>query len=199
MTEKLDPFGPSLESLSGIKHQLLRAGIPEHEIPHDWLPTIIAATNKWLTTTEDGLRLLSRLFCFDLKYAEDDKDYLLVNNANGQTISLENKQVAFFSGALVNGRPVAIADPRRKGPIPPVELEISETTKTRCDDCGIVSHCIKEILEPFSDSLRDLCNNCRTYHEHPKVNELGSYDACRKCSSRVCRHHPASNRKYSAG
>lgn len=199
MTEKLDHFDPTLEMILGIKRQLLQAGIPEEEIPYDWLRSMIAATCKWFITTQDGLEHFSRLFCFDLKAADDDKDYLLVDNINRTTIALENKQVTFFEGVMVDGRPVAIADTTREGPIPALELEFSDSSKNQCEDCGIVSHCLKEIRVPFTEKLMALCNYCLTYHVHPRVSEQGGTRICQECTVTSCRHHPASTRRRTTG
>lgn len=183
----------------GIRRQLLRAGIPDEDIPYDWLRSIVAATCKWFVTTNDGLEYFSRLFCFDLKIAENDKDYFLVDNINRTTIPLKNNQVTFFEGVLIDGHPLPRADSTREGPIPPLELEFSDSTKNQCEDCGIVSHCLKEIREPFTDSLMSLCNYCVTYHEHPKVKDQGGCEICQECSVTVCRHHPVSTRRRTTG
>lgn len=174
----------------GVRHQLLRAGIHEDDIPGVWLPAIIAAMEKWLITTEDGLKYISKLFDFKIKPAESDKDYILIDKINNTSISLKNTQVWFFEGVMVNGSPVALADPDKPS-MYPLELEILETTKNKCDSCGIVAHCLREILEPLTDSLVSLCNYCISFHEHPRVNDHGSWTVCEECTVQKCRNHPA--------
>lgn len=186
MTEKLDPFAPSSESLNGTKQQLLKAGILEEEIPQDWLTAILAAHDKWLLTTENGLKQFSRFFCFNLKGGDDDTDYFVVNNATNVTTNVKTSDVWFFNGVVVRGIPMHVADSRRQGAIPPLELEISEKTKNQCEGCGIFAHCIKDVSDPYTERIETLCNHCITLHEHPKVNDLGGSKVCELCNSQKC-------------
>lgn len=179
----------------GIRHQLLRAGIHEDDIPSDWLPAIIAATEKWLTTTHDGLKYVSHLFGFEIKPAEEDKDYLLVDNVNYNSIPLKTSQVHFFNGCLVDGIPIPLMDPTKTNPLPPYELEISESPKNRCDNCGIFAHCTKDIVEPVNEKTLSLCNYCITFHEHPRVNDYGGWKKCEQCDALKCRNHPQPQRR----
>jgi len=179
----------------GVRHQLLQAGIHEDDIPNDWLPAVIAATEKWLITTPNGLNYIAGLFGFNLKPGEEDKDYLLVDNVNFNTIQLKTSQVCFFEGAMVDGVPVPLVDPEKNNPIPPLELEISESTKNKCDNCGIVAHCNKEILEPITQQIVSLCNYCITFHEHPRVNENGGWIRCEQCTVLRCKNHPPLTRR----
>lgn len=190
MTEKLDPFAPTKERILGIKRQLLRAGIPEEAIPLDWFPAILAADEKWLATTDEGLQYVCGLLDIKTKYGDTDKVYTLVDNVSNTQSTLKNNQVVFFEGVLVSGRPVALMDPSVKQFIPPLELEISEIDKNKCDSCGIVSHCLKEVLEPFSERLEHLCNYCLTHNEHPRINSMGGFDVCQECTVYKCQHHP---------
>lgn len=199
MIEKLDQYAPTLERVLGIKRQLLRAGIPDEQIPADWLPAIIAAMEKWIVTTDDGLQYISDLLGFKMRYGDSDKDYTLIDNINQNHQTLKNTQVVFFEGAIVHGRSVPVMDPGIKEFIPPVELEISESTKNKCDSCGIVSHCLREVLEPFSEKLEQLCNYCLSHHEHPKISDLGGLRVCQDCSVDSCHHHPTKIRRSSIG
>jgi hypothetical protein len=191
MTEKLDPYAPTLERVLGIKRQLLRAGIPEEQIPMEWLSAIIAATEKWIVTTDEGLSYISELLDFKTRPGDSDKEYALIDNTTQIHHRLKNTQVTFFEGVMVNGRPVPIFDPYAQEFIPPLELDILESSKNKCDGCGIVSHCLKEILEPFSEKLEHLCNYCLTYHEHPRVNDQGGIRICQDCTVKNCQHHPS--------
>jgi len=179
----------------GIRHQLLRAGIHEDDLPSSWLPAIIAAMEKWLITTPDGLKYVAGLFNFDIKPGEEDKNYLLVDNVNYTTIPLKTSQVWFFEGALVDGIPIPLMNVEKVPPLPQLELEISESAKNKCDNCGIVSHCTKELLDPITDNLVSLCNYCVTFHEHPRVNENGGWQVCERCTTLKCKNHPVPTRK----
>ena len=176
----------------GIKRQLLRAGIPEEELPIEWIPAIITAMEKWIVTSDDGLKYISNLLGFKMRYGDSDKDYTLIDNINQDHKSLKNTQVMFFEGVIVHGRPVPIMDPHVKEFIPPIELEISESTKNKCDSCGIVSHCLKEVLEPYTEKLECLCNYCLSHHESPRVSDHGGSYICQECSVHNCHHHPES-------
>jgi len=199
MTEKLDQYAPTLERVLGIKRQLLRAGIPEDHIPSDWMPAIIAAMEKWIITTDDGLDYISSLLGFQTRQGDSDKEYTLIDNINQNHKSVKNTQVVFFDGVIVHGRPVPIMNPDLKEFIPPLELEISESTKNKCDSCGIVSHCLKEVLEPYTEKLECLCNFCLSHHENPKVSDYGGFRVCQECSVHSCHHHPSKERKRAGG
>jgi len=196
MTEKLDQHAPTIERVLGTKRQLQRAGIPDRDIDliSSWIPAILAAEEKWRITTDEGLTYLMRMLEAKIQFGESDKDYTLVDNVRQTQHSLKNKQVVFYEGVLVQGRPVAIVDPRVKNFIPPLELDISEKAKSQCDGCGIVAHCLKEVVEPFSEKIEHLCNFCLTHHEHPRINALGGSGTCEECSVRTCQQHPEHRR-----
>lgn len=145
---------------------------------------------KWLIKTEDGVKYTSRLFNFDLKQGENDKEYTLVDNESRRTYPLKNTSVWFFSGVLVDGVPTPIVDPHRNGHLPKYELEIEDSAKNKCDSCGIVSHCLKEVMDPYSEKLQSLCNYCLTYHENPRVKDFGGIENCNKCSVIKCKNKP---------
>lgn len=174
----------------GIRHQLLQAGIHEDDLPSSWLPAIIAAMEKWLITTPDGLKYVAGLFNFDIKPGEEDKNYLLIDNVNYTTIPLKTSQVWFFEGALVDGIPIPLMDGEKVHPLPQLELEISESAKNKCDNCGIFSHCTKEILDPITDKLLTLCNFCITHDGHPRIKENGNWQQCVECRKHTCGNHP---------
>ena len=179
-----------MENLIGTKRQLLKAGIVEEEFPSDrMIASIIAAHTKCSLLLEDGLKDFSRLFCFDLKAAESNKEYFVVNNITKKITDVENTDVWFFEGAIVRGVPMVISNPQREGAIPPLELEISESTKNQCDGCGILTHCLREITDPYTRRPSSLCNHCITSHEHPKVNDEGCSKRCEECSVYSCPHH----------
>ena len=190
MTEKLDPHAPTPERLSSIRHLLQRAGIPEEAIPNDWVAATLAAMEKWMLTTEDGLKYASQIFKFQIKQGEDTNEYILVDNINRCFHSLKNTQVWFYEGYLVDGVPVPLATSRDENFIPPYELEFSEMSKIKCDSCGIVSHCTKEVLDPFTDSLLQICNFCLSNYAHQRVREQGDFSKCEGCKLSQCSNHP---------
>jgi len=156
----------------------------------DWVAASAAAFLKLLLTTEAGLKLISEKFNFQITKANDTKEYSLVDNVSRKVHTLENSQVWFFEGCLVDGVPIPLAGKSTQNFIPPLELEISDLTRNKCDGCGIVSHCSKEVLDTVTDRLLSLCNFCLTYHEHPKVSEQGGYSKCEECALLRCCHHP---------
>lgn len=190
MTEKLDSFRPSLETQEAIKHLLLRAGMNEDELPayHD-REAIIAATLKWLSTTQDGLKYFSRLFCFKVKQGGDDKEYTVIDNVNHQAITVKNTDVWLFGGAIVRGRPLSIIDVSNDKP-PPYELEISKKDRESCEGCGAHTHCLLEVLDPYTENVAKLCNYCISHHEHPKVKDCGGMKTCELCNVTSCKNKP---------
>lgn len=173
-----------------MKRQLLKAGIPDEDIPYDWLRAVAAAMTKWLVTTDDGLKYVASVLGFEIKPTEDDKSFTLVDNVNRITTELKNNQVWVFEGYIVNGRVVPVLDPSKNNPMPPLELDISERTKNQCESCGILSHCLKDVLEPTTDRLTSLCNYCISFHDHPRVNDHGEWQICERCSVTRCKNHP---------
>lgn len=156
----------------------------------DWVAATAAAMEKWMRTTEEGLHYASNIFKFKLKKGEQSKEYLLVDNQIKNTFSLKSTQVWFYEGCLVDGHPIPLVKNREENFIPPIELEISDLAKNKCDGCGIVSHCTQEVLEPSADELLTMCNFCLTFHESPRVKDKGGYDRCVECDSMRCVHHP---------
>lgn len=148
-----------------------------------------------MLTTEDGLKYASQIFKFKIEQGEDTKEYILVDNVNRCVHELKNTQVWFYEGYIVDGVPVPLASSQNEKFIPPYELEFTEITRIKCEGCGIVSHCTKEVLDPIADNLLQLCNFCLTHHEHPRVSELGGYSKCQQCSQLRCSNHPQNVRK----
>lgn len=149
-----------------------------------------------MLSTEDGLKYASQIFKFQIKQGEDTNEYVLIDNINRCVHSLKNTQVWFYEGYMVDGMPVPLVNSRDENFIPPYELEFSEITRIKCESCGIVSHCTKEVLDPITDNLLQMCNFCLTYHEHPKVSEQGSFSKCESCRLLQCSNHPQNLKSY---
>lgn len=182
MTEKLDRYAPDPSVIAGVKSQLLSAGVPADAIPVEWLPGILAATAKWIQTTEDGLAYASRLLHFELRRGDDDKKYEIIDDHERRSYTVNSHDVWFYCGSIVDKRP-----------IPQSMLYVSEKDRSQCEDCGIVSHCLKSVLDPYKDKLKELCNYCIIYNGHPRVTDQGDERKCRECTVRHCQHHPHLN------
>lgn len=188
MTEKLDNYSPTMETVLGVRQQLLRAGIDIDHIPHDWMPAIIAAMTKWLTT-EEGLKYVCGLFNLKATTAKSDREYTLIDHINKVTKSVKNTQVCLLEGVVVDGKPVAVIDEATNHPIQPLELEISEIAKNTCDGCGILAHCLTEIREHRTDRLMSYCNYCLAHHEDLRVRDHGCLEVCAGCTVCSCSHY----------
>jgi len=176
--------------MAGIRQLLLRAGLPENDMPReDDRAAMIAATIKWLVTTKDGQEYHRRLFCVHGRRGDDDKDYAVIDNINNQIHTVVNTDVWLFEGALVRGVMMPVSNPSIEHGSQ-FELDINDKERKRCDGCGTSSHCIKTVTDPFDERMKDLCNYCITYHEHTKVNSDGGLKNCELCTVHGCKHHP---------
>lgn len=176
---KLDAFRPSLETLSGIRRQLVDAGIPTEQIPEDWLIAITAAMTKWISRDRHGMAFVVNALGFRWKTGDDDKIYRYIEPTTQNVYEIDPKQVHFFAGAAVRGVPTD-----------PTNVEITERITEQCDGCGISAHCLTDIRDPVSDRIERLCNNCRTLSDNPRVRDKGDPMVCEECTVRDCYHHP---------
>lgn len=176
--------------MAGTRQLLVRAGVSPEEIPSEGdRAAVIAAALKWMVTTEDGMKFFSRLFCFKARRGDDDKEYTVIDNVEMKAISVKNTDVWLFEGAFVRGRPVPLIDVQEEDP-PPYELEVTNKLLDDCEGCGMHGHCLKDVDDPITEKKTRLCNYCMTYHEHPKVNDLGGTRTCERCTVVGCKHHP---------
>lgn len=166
-----------------VRRQLVEAGIALEAIPNDWVEATIAAMQKWLTTTRDGSRHAADLLQLQVFRGQDDKNYFLVDRENVVEDKIPADDVWFLNGLVVKG---VVTDP--KG------LRISEGARAPCDGCGIISFCLKNVLDPAVGTLKSYCNFCVTSHESPKVYDQGGESICRNCTVTTCAHHPAKRR-----
>lgn len=185
MSEKLDHYKPLPEVRQGVLRQLSKAGIDPDQVPIDWLEAILAATSKWIQTTDEGVAHIASLLNFDFWKGEDEKSYSLIDDESHQIREIDPDDILFVQGILAERRPVTSG-----------QIEIDEKPKHQCDDCGIVSHCIKSIRDPSEDKLKELCNNCIMFNQSPRVNEHGDIDMCDRCSKLDCPHHPGRKTQF---
>jgi hypothetical protein len=165
--------------MSGVIRQLVNAGISYEEIPQDWTRAIAAACLKWLTSSGEGIQdNLSRL---QLAYYQGDSEKAYFVTDEYETVSNEvaSEDVMFVRGVVVGGIP-----------IPFERLSISDKDRLQCDDCGVVAHCLVDVRDPRTDKIRNLCNNCVTFHDNPRVQDRGGRDKCERCTLINCTHHP---------
>ena len=181
--EKLDEFLPCDDVLHGIKRELTRAGVPEEDIPLDWLPAISAAFGKHISTTEEGYNYISDLLNFHWQQGEINKQYTVLN-AIGQPIKEVNPGLVYiFTGVLADGKKVA-----------PSLLQITELPLFKCDGCGVRTHCVKDVINWKRDNIESLCNTCLTYSDDPKQKDEAYPGLCEECTDIMCIHNPDLNR-----
>lgn len=177
--EKLDSFIPDADAIAGIKRQLVNAGIEPEAIPIDWLVAIVAGTTKWISQTPDGMSYVVNRLGFQWTQGKDDYVYEYNDYESGNSFVIKPKQIHFFAGAAINGKPV---NPRL--------ISSSKNKMEQCDGCGITSHCIKNVRDPAKDRLQSLCNACLYQSDSPRIKEMGNSIICNECTCLDCYHHP---------
>lgn len=162
-----------------MRQQLLKAGIIPESIPNDWVVATIAAFRKWVHTTKDGAIEVTSLLQLESARGSDEMDYTVFDDVDGREYRVRAEDIVYLRGVVVNGQTIPLKN-----------LCASRKTVEKCDDCGIAAHCIKEVLDPLKDRHKSLCNQCITYHDHPRVSEQGGYNICKNCTALTCSHHP---------
>jgi hypothetical protein len=107
-----------------------------------------------------------------------DKEYILLPENGPREVPVKAEDVCYYRGITVRGYPIR-----------PEQLDVRLKTDDHCEDCGIISHCTKVVLDPQSDGLMRLCNFCITSHESPKVYDQGENDLCFNCPKLKCSHN----------
>lgn len=165
--------------MTGVIRLLVNTGIPYDSIPQEWAAVITAATIKYLTGHREGVEETFSRLHLDQYKGNSEKAYFVTNENETICHEVQAEDITFTRGVVVNGFP-----------IPFKRLSISDKDKLQCDDCGILSHCQLDVRDPGTDKIKSLCNNCVTYHENPRVKDLGGRDLCVRCTLTTCVHHP---------
>jgi len=166
--------------ITGVTRQLVKAGIPMENIPHEWVDVILAGTLKWMTTSLEGTEETLGRLKFDLYPADSTKEYVVEDPGSTTARIVSSDDIFFVRGAIASGEPISFK-----------QLAISDKDKNQCEDCGIVSHCLLDVRDPSSGRIKDLCNFCVAFHENPRVNDLATKETCRSCTVANCIHNPA--------
>lgn len=180
MHEKLDQFRPTLETAIAVRRQLANAGIDPAFVPEDWLISIVAATRKWIATTQPGAQDAVDLLGFEWSRGDPAYSYEVLSLVGGPDRQVESEDVMLIRGAVVGGEAIM-----------PVRLRISKRESKHCDGCGIISHCIQEIRKPRTDALYSFCNRCLKHHDDPVFRDHSGSDTCAVCTKTSCSHHPS--------
>lgn len=179
MTEKLDEFVPSLRMTAGVTRQLVKAGIPVDNIPHEWVDVILAGALKWMTSSLEGTEEILGRLKFELYSADSTKEYVVEDPSSTTARIVSSEDIFFARGVIASGEPISFK-----------QLSISDKDKNQCEDCGILSHCLLDVRDPSSGRIKGLCNFCVSFHESPRVNDLATKETCRACTVANCTHNP---------
>lgn len=185
MTQKLDPYRPTYEIFQDIRRQIIQSGIDPDHIDNAWVEASIAATIKWIVTTQSGAEIVTKLLGFQSKRGDGDKEYIYYPDDGPVELPIKPENISFFRGVMINGSPADLSS-----------LDVKDKDDHSCEGCGIISHCPQNVLDPYDDSLVRLCNFCILSHENPKVYDQGDSGMCGECPKAVCSHHPTGKRGY---
>lgn len=170
--------------ISGVKRQLVEAGIDPDSIPMDWLEAASAATFKWMAETADGGLFGANILELEWFRGEDEKQYRLHDHQQQVIKPVKSEDVYLLRGAIVNGKSVPFS-----------QLSSVNKESENCDCCGIISHCTKIVKDPVTERLERLCNHCMARHEHPKIRDEGDDSLCRNCTMLSCSNNPVKQRR----
>lgn len=206
--EKLSDYFPPREAISGVRQQLLTAGVRAEALPDDWIPAVLAAAAKWMRTTEDGLDFAARLFHFEIERGKDTHEYELtyyekcqgwdfclnrehcmpegssrrvrcLRQVQPKVKPVKSDKIFFLQGCIVEGSPVPISS-----------IDCQERSREVCPGCSATLHCVKELKGAYSKTITSLCNHCRSYNESPRIRSEGDPSVCDSCTAIKCIHHP---------
>jgi len=165
----------------GVRRNLVDAGVHYDDIPNEaCLAWITAATAKWLFTTSEGLAHSAEKLQLETFTGNQENDYRIHDPVTGGMQEIKPEDITYFRGAAVQGQPIPFST-----------LAFSEKVRESCDGCGIVSHCLKTVCDPYEgDKLKSLCNYCITFHDHPRVNDNGGFSICQSCAKTSCKNKP---------
>lgn len=169
--------------MSSFRRMIIDAGWPAERIDHMLMEGTVAAVCKWFLTTTQGQSYFLSQFGMNWAKGEPDKTYEYINDRGGEVVDIKYDRVLLFSGASIDGRP-----------IPPSQLQISERDRNGCADCGIISHCTKEFMDPKYNDPEvkfSLCNTCMIKSEVKAIRSRGDATICDECTVGSCPHHPS--------
>lgn len=178
-------------------------------MPEDWIEATLAATFKWLQTTEDGLACAARLFHFEFERGMDNRQYELTYYEKCQSQDfcmnpdhcmpegttrrtrclrelqpivkpVKSSDVYFYRGCILEGEPV---------PLSAVTFEEKPKEKCAGAGCGITSHCLIKVKDAYSGTIYQ-CNHCVTHSDSWQVRSEGDPSKCETCNVLKCTHHP---------
>lgn len=166
--------------MAGVRRILSERGVP-HEAVHDqWLATLLAATQMWLTSTPEGTTHLVNYLELDWTRGDSTKDHYVVDGEERVVDQILPHDVVHVTGLLVSGQ---FTDPR--------SLRISAKTSNPCDSCSIIGPCLQNVADPCNQRPQSLCNHCLTHSEHPRLRDQGDQSVCAMCTVTSCEHNPA--------
>lgn len=149
-------------------------------VNHHDAAAVIAATLEWITSTQDGKEYFVKLFGFDWTGGDSDKDYYLMDKGE----KVRGDDIYFLRAAVAKGRFVPIS-----------YIEAEKVEKSGCDECGILSHCAKNVPDQ-SGRLVTVCNNCLAKSDNSKWRDKsGGLDECMNCTVSLCQHNPARQKR----
>jgi hypothetical protein len=175
--------------LAGVRRQLLKTGFETNEIPEEWLEIMVAATNKWVSTTSDGIEHVMDLWkhnmvAFKSQRGSGEKDYVIRDNYGAFEQKLDPDGVFIFKGV------VSQEDLLLEGNY---EFAVEDKRTEQCEDCGAFAHCYRTVRDPGTDVLKIMCNYCTVMNSNPRVQDQGNIHDCGECPMVSCAHHPGKN------
>lgn len=164
--------------MQGIRRQLIESGIDPNVIPNEWVEATVAAMSKWVSTTPGGSRAIAGLMGFESILGSNDHEYTYYPEEGPVEVPIAPENISFFRGVMVNSTPVHFS-----------MVDSKVRSEEYCEDCGIMGHCTKTVLEPFSDKLMRLCNFCIAHHSDPKIYDQAYKNDCESCPKTRCSNH----------
>ena len=208
--ERLDRYFPAKTALAGVRQQLLKAGVRAEDIPEEWIPSIIAATAKWMETTEDGLKFGARLFNFEFERGRDDYDYELtyyekcerwafcmnqehcmpegysypvrcLRELQPKVKPLKSQDVYFFKGCIADHQTAVFSQ---------VAGHPKDKEQCTSSGCGITAHCVRKVSGAYSKTIIYQCNHCLSHSDDSRLRDEATPSQCDDCNVEKCTHHP---------
>lgn len=140
------------------------------------LETVMWAVIHYFDNSPCALQELIEGLGADQRPGDITKQYFVNTSAGEMPVS--HKDVLFYTGVLVGGRPHPLRD-----------VVAENAPEDMCHECGVMAPCTKSISD---DGTVVACNHCRTYlaHGHDARFDRGSLEVCQVCPKRGCSNHP---------